>query len=616
MIRKLILHFIFLILCLTILPAQEVITGLQSNYIEQNLKKSTASQKALTADSELPFFDDFSGKTSYPDILRWTDNNVFINNSYTEDQITKGVATFDAIDNAGMLYETASSTGFMADKLTSVPINLNYSSSENIWFSFFYQAGGLGDKPELNDSLTLQFLDPTENKWYSIWNSEGQIPSGFKPVIFRIENARFLKAGFRFRFINYATLSPNLIDPSIVGNCDIWNVDYIVLDRNRNEADTVFADVAFRKPVRSILNTYEAMPWKQFLQAELKEMGPSITLSYRNNDLIARNVTRSYDVWDVYKNIEVHSYLAGAVSIDPLTNRDDQAAFIYTFKSNNPDSALFRITSTLKTDVFDPKRNDTLIYYQVFKNYFAYDDGTSEGGYGINGLGSRNAMLAYRFKSYIPDTLRAVRICFNDSYLDANQRAFDLMVWNDNNELPGDVIYSVEELIVEKSDVVNGFFTYKLPEGIRIEGTFYVGWKQRSETFMNAGFDVNTPHGGKQLYWLNGDWRTSQVSGSVMIRPVVGDPLRTTSIDDIFKSDRNLISVWPNPASDYINITSEQLQLSDQHTVTISDFSGRRIMNIKYSESINVSSLHEGIYFITISLKNRPVGYTRLIKTR
>ena len=56
--------------------------------------------------------------------------------------------------------------------------------------------------------------------------------------------------------------------------------------------------------------------------------------------------------------------------------------------------------ASLKTDDFDPKGNDTLIYYQVFKNYFAFDDGSSEGGYGINGLGSRNAMVAYRFTSY------------------------------------------------------------------------------------------------------------------------------------------------------------------------------------------------------------------------
>ena len=57
-----------------------------------------------------------------------------------------------------------------------------------------------------------------------------------------------------------------------------------------------------------------------------------------------------------------------------------------------------------------------MVYYQTFKNYFAFDDGTAEAGYGINGLGSRNAMFAYRFRSFIEDTLRAINICFNDSY--------------------------------------------------------------------------------------------------------------------------------------------------------------------------------------------------------
>ena len=140
----------------------------------------------------------------------------------------------------------------------------------------------------------------------------------------------------------------------------------------------------------------------------------------------------------------LHLFSAGATNIAPLTNVDYNANLVYTFNTTNNDSALFRITASLKTDNFDPKGNDTLIYYQVFKNYFAFDDGSSEGGYGINGLGSRNAMVAYKFISYMQDTLRAVNICFNDSYLDANKRAFDLMVWDDNNGVPGNILYTKE----------------------------------------------------------------------------------------------------------------------------------------------------------------------------
>ena len=77
---------------------------------------------------------------------------VFINNTYSDKQITCGIATFDALDSNGRLYATASSYGFKADQLTSQPLNLNYTAGDNIWLSFFYQAGGLGDPPEPNDS--------------------------------------------------------------------------------------------------------------------------------------------------------------------------------------------------------------------------------------------------------------------------------------------------------------------------------------------------------------------------------------------------------------------------------------------------------------------------------
>jgi hypothetical protein len=124
----------------------------------------------------------------------------------------------------------------------------------------------------------------------------------------------------------------------------------------------------------------------------------------------------------------------------------------------------------------------------VFKNYFAFDDGSSEGGYGINGLGSRNAMFAYRFNSYVADTVRAVSICFNDSYQDANRRAFDLMVWGDNNGQPGNLLFSREEVIVESGTRINGFYTYLIPHGVEVNGIFYVGWKQRTETFLKCRF--------------------------------------------------------------------------------------------------------------------------------
>lgn len=616
MLKRIFLYVIFLDACLVNTPAQEVITGLQSNYsITSNILKEN---KGLTSSDTLllPFFDDFSGHSIFPDSKKWSDNFVFINNTYSDQQITAGIATFDALDNTGRMYATASSSGFKADQLTSLPINLNYSVSDNIWLSFFYQAGGLADPPEANDSLTLQFFAPDEKEWHSVWKAEGTLDKRFKQTIIRIDNNRYLKKGFQFRFINYASLSPNLSDPSMVGNCDIWNIDYVLLDKNRNAADTVYADVAFTLPLRSLLKSHEAMPWKQFSKVNLQEMGSSIPVHYRNNDLITRNVTRNFEIWDVYKNTSAFTFSAGATDIGPLTTIDYNANLVYTYKTSNNDSALFRITASLKTDNFDPKGNDTLIYFQVFNNYFAFDDGSSEGGYGINGLGSRNAMVAYKFVSYVQDTLRAIRICFNDSYLQANKREFDLVVWDNNNGLPGNIIYARESVMVEQGNVINGFYNYTIPEGVVVNNIFYVGWRQRSETFLNVGYDVNTPHAGKQFYWLNGVWSQSQVPGSIMIRPVVGSPLLITSIKDTYSKNKNLMSFWPNPATDYININTGEVQLYGTAFISITDLNGRELIKVPFSERVDISSLHEGIYFLIISMNGRPVEYNRLIKTR
>jgi hypothetical protein len=617
MLKKLAINIAILLCYQAISSAQEVLTGLQNNPALIHKTARSVQSKGIAADTiVLPFFDDFSEHSNTPSVKWWSDDFAFINNTYSDQQITVGMATLDALDNTGKLYETANMEGFEADHLTSQPLNLNFPATDNIWLSFYYQPGGLGDAPEPNDSLTLQFYAPSEAKWYPVWKTPGSPVEKFKPVIIRIENPRYLKKGFRFRFINWASLSTGFNEPSMIGNCDHWNIDYVYLNRNRNQADTSLADVAFRRPLRSILKTHEAMPWKQFRQVYLQEMGSFIPIHYRNNDKIIRNVTRNFEIRDMFTNLVSHSFSAGATNIDPYTNVDYDAGLIYTYNNSNNDSAHFRVTCYLKTDDFDPKENDTIIYDQVFSNYFAFDDGSAEAGYGINGQGSRNAMVAYRFKSYMQDTIRAINICFNDSYENSNRRAFDLVIWDDNNGLPGNILYSAENMIVKTGDSINGFVTYILPDGVMVDGVFYVGWKQRTETFLNAGFDFNTPNKGRQFYWLNGVWLQSQKEGSIMIRPVVGAPLKTTSSDDNNQFPESIKRIWPNPAYDFININSDDLLLSPSAYILIIDMHGRELIKVPYSNRINISSLKAGIYTVITVSDGRRTGYFRLVKTR
>lgn len=615
MLRKL-LTYVILVTGLVSASGQEVVIGLRSDtrirraWENRDRKKSIAAADTL----DLPFFDDFSQSDIFPNPARWQDDYVFINNTYSVKQRTQGVATFDALDNTGLLYTTASSEGFEADHLTSQPINLNYSPSDSIYFSFLYEPGGIADMPEPNDSLVLQFFAPTDGKWYPVWKSPSVNPDTFRAAIIRIDNLRYLLKGFRFRFINYASLSPSTGDPAMAGNCDQWNVDYILLGKNRNHADTLATDVAFTKPVRSVLKNYESMPWKHFRQFFLSEMGPWINLNYFNNDTITRNVTRYYDIHDIYKDTTVH-FSGGAANISPMSGVDYKGNLIYTFNTDNPDSALFMIKSYLKTDVFDPKQNDTIIYYQKFSNYYAFDDGTSESGYGINGLGSRNAMAAYRYTLLAPDTLRAIQICFNESYQNTNLKTFNLMVWDDNSNTPGNVLSTEESVPVKLDNSINGFYTYILSNPVEVNNNFYIGWQQLSETFLNAGFDLNTPHGGRQLYYLNGNWNVSQAKGSIMIRPVFGPRINTTGINDIYAGHSQL-KIWPNPSTNFINVELTDPETFKKPVVVITDLQGRELVKTEITDRIDISLLNPGVYIVIRYDGSRPISYGRLIKSR
>lgn len=617
MYKKSLLFTLFFIAGSYLLSAQEVVTGLFKNIqISRQRPESESMKGKMQSDTlEIPFFDDFSDSNIFPDSRRWQDDFVFINNTYSVKQITAGIATFDALDNRGKLYETASSYVFEADHLTSSPINLEYQPADSIFLSFFYEAGGIADLPEERDSLVLQFWASDEQKWHSIWKSPSTSYDKFKAVIIKIDNPIFLKKGFRFRFINYASLSSVNSDPSMAGNCDQWNIDYILLDKNRNSADTIPADVAFTLPVRSVLRTFEQIPWKQFRKVYLSEMGDSIIINYRNNDTIKRNVTRNFEITDIWQDSVVLRFSAGAVNIDSGSDVRDSVQLIYTFNSTGTDSALFRIKCSLITDVFDRKQNDTIVYYQLFGRDFAYDDGTAEGGYGINGLGSRNAMLAYKYKSFMPDTLRAIKICFNDSYENANQRAFDLMIWNNNNGKPGDVIYTQEEMLVQPGEDINGFYTYYLTNPLEITGEYFIGWRQRSETFLNAGIDLNTPHKGRQLYWLNGVWNISQAEGTVMIRPVFGPPIKPTAVETI-QIKENTIIIRPNPATDYLYIEAGDFLPLSGAIVTIIDLQGKTFIREKYNERIDISFLPDGIYFLIVNIGNKQAGVAKFIVSR
>lgn len=608
------LHIIIISLISLSSAAQEVVTGLSANpRLISKTEPYRVSAKGIADTLELPFFDDFANQGPYPDSSLWSDKFVFVNNTFTADQLTQGVATFDLLDHAGRLYDNAVTWGFRADMLTSRPINLALQPTDNIWLSFLYQPGGLGDIPESGDSLTLQFYAPETGTWYPVWKRAGTNIHPFRHVIIPVTDARFLKKGFRFRFTAYGSLTTGAEDPAMKTSGDNWHLDYVRLGKNRHENDTVMHDVAFTLPVRSLLKNHEAMPLKHFRQIYLNEMGSAISVEYRNNDNVVRNVTRQFEIRNLSTSTIVHSFSGGATNTQPGTIVGYDAPLFYTFSTTGSDTALYQVKSYLITDLFDQKSNDTIIYNQVFGNYFSTDDGSAEAGYGITGQGSRNAMVAFRYRAYVPDSLRAVMICFNDSYLNSNLRTFDIAVWDNNNGVPGNLIYLDEEVMVEQGDGINGFYTYRLKDPVSVGNIFYVGWKQRSETFLNAGIDLNTSHSGRQFYWLNGEWFQSQIDGSLMIRAVTGPKLPSTGIGDV-KVPLSTLKIWPNPVYDLLNIEPAD-NFTGNISFTITDLSGRVLIRASNTSTIDVAALRPGVYLLLTTHNGVPAARNKFIKT-
>jgi len=611
-----------LLLCITsplYITAQEVIKGIEVNSAIKNhlkLKSSYPKLKKYQDDTlEVPFQDDFTKTKIFPDENLWSDRYAFINSTYAVNPVSFNVATLDAIDSDGTMYTDANTTSFIADHLTSNPINLYYPGDSTVFLSFFYQSQGLGDNPEEKDSLIVDFYSPVDSIWYSVWKVPGDTLMDFELAMIQITDSIFLKKGFQFRFKNYASFSDDSDEKEKRANVDHWNIDYVILDTARSKTDTIIHDVCFARNVRSLLNSYESMPWEHFKEAYKSEMEDTIIITYKNNDSITRNITREFEIIDQYTSFS-YSFPGGAVNINPFEIIEYETSLGYTFGSSSQDSAEFDVKCYLITDDFDYKWNDTIHYLQKFYNYYSYDDGSAEMGYGLSNDGTQSSSVAYRFFSHKADTLQAIQMYFNQTLNDATgQIYFYLTVWDDNAGKPGNVIYSQSGFKPEYEDSLNQFHIYQLDTSIIVSGTFYIGWTQTTSSFLNVGWDNNRINNDKIFYTSpsDGQWYNSSFAGSLMIRPVVGKPFVITSINTSYE---DLYTIYPNPANDYFYISYPRGLDTKPVSISLYNNLGKLVYSFFGStKSIDVSSLPDGIYFLRITDFTNNIINKRLIIT-
>ncbi len=635
-IRTLFLLLLFAVT--TRLHAQEVLLPLQYNPEKsaETLTRHRAAVKSLTSPLTLPFWDDFSYKGPYPDNTKWADNYVFINSGSAVHPKSYNVATFDILDNEGRIYEDAKPDNLSrpADHLTSHPIDLEaLSPADSVVLSFYYQPQGRGGDPSTSDSLLLQFYLPSDDnrkdngeegddeelRWQSVWGAAGESLKNFsqdtfpyfKRVVIPITDDIYFREDFRFRFRNYASFAPGQTIPNYSGTANIWNIDYVYLDRDRSVYDTAYYDITFAAPAQSLLKDYTAVPWSHYIADPPSLLRENFNVHITNLDVSSYNYTYRYIIQDEGNNI-LRTYSGGSWVIAPFSEEGYQE---YQPHANptvlaNPLPAApasqrhFRIVHSLREgatgDAFP--ENDTIVYDQAFSNYFSYDDGRPERVHLTKGYNPGRAM---KFIAMHPDTVEAVQLFFMETINDQNQQqAFNLIIWRSLD--PEEILYQSPEPLFPPENGKSGFAAIYLDDHVVVEDTFYVGITQPGnvplQNSLVIGYDLDNDV-SHRLFNNYGDgegWQSSIKAGTLMIRPV----MKRDDITGISTPPEEALAmtIYPNPAGGKeLNIRlGDAARHKGQAQIQVFDTVGRLVYSGAFTRTLDISGLNNGVYLLRV----------------
>ena len=468
-----------------------------------------------------------------------------------------------------------------------------------------------------------------EKEWSYIWSAPGDTLSVFlnnndvyfKKVTIPITDEKWFREDFQFRFFNYGSLSSI---SSWQSNTDHWHIDQVYLDMNRTMDNHYNHEIKFVEPAASFISGFYSMPFWQYVESLQKE---SIPIYINNIDSIDHVIDYDYYVTDESgATVPAFDWPGYSNTLSPLTsltvnnyNPFVDAPINYWYEFLGSGNVTFDINHIVY-DNQDPTIGDTLIFKQEFKNYFAYDDGSVERGYGLMVNGGRQVV---QFRTESEDTLRGVQIYFNKTQNNYNDRLFYIGLWNDNNGEPGLLTYESDGFRPEFTPT-NSFHNYIFEDTIIKLGreVFYVGLIQTTSDFLNIGFDRNTNTRNRNFFNTGAGWTQSAFEGSLMIRPLLGPSLTEPEEEEV-KTKSSELEIFPNPPGKNDDITFQlPVQCSDPAywkylELRIYDLNGKRLYSGPYIESINVSAFKNGFYIVDVFDSGNTQHYsTKLLITK
>jgi hypothetical protein len=585
-------HIAALLMLLPILQctAQEGTTGL--HFVEQQHTDKQVLRKSRAI--ALPFIDDFSYNSTSPNPSLWQYSTVYINNTFGLNPPTFGVATFDALNGNGILYNTTNvNAAYTADSLLSQTINLgSLLPADSVYLSFYVQPQGLGFRPEANDSLQLYFLDAAGD-WNLVWHRLGSAVQDFSVAMVPVKSSTYFHGDFQFLFVNKA--SPN-------SNDDVWNIDYVRLDKNRNRGDSLITDLSFVAASPSILSEYTSMPYWHFYDYRSFEQDTQYTVYVNNlsNAVQAAGVNNTITELITGQNVgaDNESVFPPAKSVDSAVYNNYPISFTPLSPFNNVRFQHKYYYGAINGDA--RKQNDTFTAQYNFSNYFAYDDGSNEKAYYLFGLPNFSVSSALAFHLNRPDTLRGLAIKFAQQVPSALGKKFSIVLYKSlgANTQAQQVLKQEDLFEVKYTQQRDTFTTYAFAEPFALDsGLYYIGTTQLPNTNSDTiyfGLDANTDANSSHLFYnVNGTWQASSTAGTVMLRPIVGNAFSPTSLGAL---QPVACSVYPNPTTQILHING----LLQRTSYAVYSQHGTIVKQGSTAKSIDVSSLPNGTYILRL----------------
>ncbi len=586
--------------------AQEQLVPLKYNPYQGDVNANYNTSKKRAS---LPFVDDFSYHSDKPDPSLWVESQVYINNTMAVMPPTKGVATFDGLNANGRPYrpDNFGATGF-GDSLTAQTIDLSaFSPADSLYISFYLQPQGLGFAPETDDSFFL-FLRNANNDWVTYWNRQGTNFLSFEQILLPITDPQFFHDSFQFRFVNFTSL--NLND-------DVWNLDYVRLEAFRSESDSIDNDIAFSQPPTHFLKNYNSMPYRHFLANAADELNAQQEVWINNLYNTPQTIVIEHEATELFSSTPISSSSLGSLNITARTETNAaNLAYNITYTPPSPNDAVTIRNTYYYTApvVTDRKQNDTLIDDIIFDNYFAYDDGSAELAYFLNPALNQAARTAVKFTLNQADTVQGLSVYFAPQVPSAADKFFSIVLYDalNDNSVVG-ILHQEDLYKVQYPSGKNEFTTYAFDSPVALAaGDYYIGITQPANFGSDSiyyGIDANNDNNINVLsYSVNGLWFNSNVQGSIMMRPIVGNSFIPTTLNDITKVNTTTIS--PNPADQIVRING----VASIQSYEILSIDGKQLHAGVNANNIDVSHLPTGLYLVKVILNNDKIEMHKLWK--